>query len=317
MTVGYSMSEEVAQQEPKPTPQEQQAPSAGALLRQAREASGLHIAALAVSLKVPVKKLEALEADRLHLVHDPVFVRALAAGVCRVLRVDARPVLERLPQGPTPVLQSSAAINEPFKPHGQSRRWSGSGWLTRPSTLAVAGLLLAAVVVGFLPELQHAAQWLRAGPGAAPQAAAPQSAASQSAASQSPQPSPPATALPAPVLPGPVLEDVAAAPGTGASAQQAAPAAVSASGTLSYTAAADGDLLVFKARAATWIEVTDATGGVPLRRTLAAGESVAASGVMPLSVVVGRADAVEVKVRGSAIDLSALAMANVARFEVT
>ena len=38
--------------------------TAGALLRAAREASGLHIAALAVAMKVPVKKLEALEADR-------------------------------------------------------------------------------------------------------------------------------------------------------------------------------------------------------------------------------------------------------------
>ena len=37
--------------------------TAGALLRQAREAAGLHIAALAVSLKVPVKKIEALEAQ--------------------------------------------------------------------------------------------------------------------------------------------------------------------------------------------------------------------------------------------------------------
>ena len=37
--------------------------SGGAMLRQAREAAGLHIGALAVSLRVPVKKLEALEAD--------------------------------------------------------------------------------------------------------------------------------------------------------------------------------------------------------------------------------------------------------------
>jgi len=36
--------------------------TAGMMLRKAREASGLHVAALAVSMKVPVKKLEALEA---------------------------------------------------------------------------------------------------------------------------------------------------------------------------------------------------------------------------------------------------------------
>ena len=44
--------------------------TAGSLLREARAAAGLHIAALAVSLKVPVRKLEALEADRLYLLPD-------------------------------------------------------------------------------------------------------------------------------------------------------------------------------------------------------------------------------------------------------
>src|SRR3569832_822998 len=38
--------------------------SAGTLLRRAREGSGLHVAALAVALKVPVWKLEALEEGR-------------------------------------------------------------------------------------------------------------------------------------------------------------------------------------------------------------------------------------------------------------
>ena len=47
--------------------------SAGSLLRQAREAAGLSIATLAVLLKVPVKKLEALEADHFDLLPDAVF----------------------------------------------------------------------------------------------------------------------------------------------------------------------------------------------------------------------------------------------------
>jgi cytoskeleton protein RodZ len=50
--------------------------TAGALLRDAREAAGLHIAALAVALKVPVAKLEALEADNFSALPDMVFVRA-------------------------------------------------------------------------------------------------------------------------------------------------------------------------------------------------------------------------------------------------
>ena len=54
--------------------------TAGGLLREARQASGMHIAALAGALKVPVSKLEALEADNFRELPDTVFVRALASS---------------------------------------------------------------------------------------------------------------------------------------------------------------------------------------------------------------------------------------------
>ena len=63
--------------------------TAGGLLREARQAAGLHIAALAVALKVPVSKLEALEADDYAKLTDTVFVRALASSVCRALKADS------------------------------------------------------------------------------------------------------------------------------------------------------------------------------------------------------------------------------------
>ena len=73
-----------------------QAPlSAGTILCQAREAAGLHIAVLAVSLKVPVAKLEALETDRLDELPDAVFARALAASVCRQLSSRSRAAYQR------------------------------------------------------------------------------------------------------------------------------------------------------------------------------------------------------------------------------
>jgi cytoskeleton protein RodZ len=49
---------------------------------------------------------------------------------------------------------------------------------------------------------------------------------------------------------------------------------------------------------------------------LNAGESVAVSGTLPLSVIVGRADAIDVQVRGQAFELRPLAKDNVARFQV-
>ena len=93
--------------------------TAGMLLRRARESAGLHVAALAVSMKVPVKKLEALEADRLDLLPDAVFVRALASSVCRALKIDPAPVLQLLPQTSTPRLDAEErGINLPFHAAG-------------------------------------------------------------------------------------------------------------------------------------------------------------------------------------------------------
>ena len=64
------------------------------------------------------------------------------------------------------------------------------------------------------------------------------------------------------------------------------------------------------------MEVTDAKGVVQLRKTLVSGERVATSGVLPLSVVVGRADVTQVEVRGKEFALDAITKDNVARFEV-
>jgi cytoskeleton protein RodZ len=75
-------------------------------------------------------------------------------------------------------------------------------------------------------------------------------------------------------------------------------------------------LVVFNPTAASWVEVTDAQGTVLLRRMLAAGEVAGASGALPLSAVVGRADVTRVQVRGQPLDLAPIARDNVARFEV-
>ena len=74
--------------------------TSGTLLRQARTAHGLHIAALAATVKVPQRKLEALESDRLDELPDAAFARALAKKVCHVLKIDAEPILALMPQPP-------------------------------------------------------------------------------------------------------------------------------------------------------------------------------------------------------------------------
>ena len=77
--------------------------TAGALLREARIAQGIHIAAMSASIKVAQRKLELLEADRYDELPDATFTRALAQTMCRVLKIDAEPVLSRLRSVATPV----------------------------------------------------------------------------------------------------------------------------------------------------------------------------------------------------------------------
>lgn len=265
--------------------------SAGAMLRKAREAAGLHIAALAVSLNVSVKKLEALEADRLDLLPDAVFVRGLASSICRALKIDPGPVLERLPQTTAPRLKpDESGINAPFRAPGERAGLSMRDQLSRPVVLAALVLLVGALVLIFFPAVERTESSGKASPDgvivAAPvamMASAPQPfAAGQLVDVQAPM------AVP---FNGSGLTPV---PGTGATS----------------------GMVVFKARGASWVEVTDASGVVQLRKTMVAGETAGASGAPPLAVVVGRADATDVQVRGQPFDLASVAKDNVARFEV-
>lgn len=288
--------------------------SAGLLLRQARESAGLHIAALAVSLKVPVKKLEALEADRLDLLPDAVFVRALAASVCRTLKVDASQILALLPQTGKPRLgQPQSAINTPFRAPGDGPAPSIWTQISKPAVLAGLLLLMGALVLIFLPAAQQGGALSLLATDTPVAAAVP-------VAATRPQPVP-GEAATAPVV---VVEPSVAMPAPSAAPALAPTLSAAAAPVLPVEAAVPvaaaspvvAGIIVFRAKGESWVEVTDAKKVVVLRRTLASGDEVGATGVLPLSAVVGRADATQVQVRGQAFDLTAVSKDNVARFEV-
>lgn len=299
--------------------------TAGMLLRQAREAAGLHVETLAVSLKVPVRKLEALEEDRYDLLGDAVFVRALASTVCRTLKVDAQPVLERLPQSGAPrLVQDKEGLNAPFRAPGDGPPPSWIQQLARPVPLAVGALLLGALVIALLPgvrreEAATTAISEPAMPADAPAAAAP---AAEPAPASAAVPVPAAGMVTTPVA-TPVLVTPAPAPAASAAPVATAPAtAASATTTVSATATtaappvSAAGIVVFKAKGQSWVQVTDSAGNAVLRRLMEPGETAGASGSLPLSVTVGSVRDTEVMVRGKPYNLAAVARDNVARFEV-
>jgi cytoskeleton protein RodZ len=76
------------------------------------------------------------------------------------------------------------------------------------------------------------------------------------------------------------------------------------------------EMVQFKARGKTWVEVIDGKGVVVLRRVLTDGEQAGVGGQAPLAVVVGNADVTDVWIRGKVFEIKSMSQGNVARFEV-
>lgn len=290
-------------------------PSAGEMLKTAREKSGLHIAALAVMLKVPVKKLEALETSRFDLLPDIVFVRALASSVCRTLKIDAGPIMARLPNTGVPQLAfrssgAGATYRSPSDGPDPSI-WSG---LPKPAVAAVLLLLLASLVVAFLPTLTTQFKQISA------------LIDSRLARSNGTVGNESSTATfdlksEKSLIGGPTAELGAPVPAATSTNTQLSDASTLSSPTQAPSAVAGAaapvtDVVVFRATGESWVEVTDAKRQIVLRRTLTTGESVGVSGALPLSATVGRANMTEVAIRGQAFNLAPWSKDNVARFEV-
>ena len=299
--------------------------SAGQLLRQAREAARYDIAVLAATLKVPVEKLQALEADRIDLLPDATFARGLASAMCRSLGVNPALVLERMPRSGHKLANDDEAINAPFREPTAGVGSLVGAAMSRQAVWIGVALLLGAVALALLPSIPGR---FGGGDAQAPAASAssvvasgsvvtPVAVASAAEGASASSPAEGASAAPTGIaaasaaLPaGPAVVAVPVTPAV-ASAPSVAPVAAA-----SDAPAATGEgLIAFTARGETWVSVRDAKGASLLNRGLAAGETVALTGDAPLSVTVGRADLTEVKVRGKAFEMPTRGGV-VARFKV-
>ena len=295
--------------------------SAGALLRIAREKQGLHIAALAAAIKVSPRKLDALEHDRWDELPDATFTRALAQTVCRTLKIDARPVLDKLPPAAPQPLEppQDVGLNEPFRDRPGRETPGLAAAAVRPMVWGGAALMLAAVLVYLLPaDLWSRLTALSAAAPAAPTpvavpsapvavpAALPASAAVAMVAA--------ASAAPAAVASAP--EALASAPATaGETVFSAPPPVVTASAATPVAGAASG-LVQLRTSEASWIEVRDARGTTLLSRTVLPGESVGLDGNLPIRMTIGNAAATQVGFRGQPVDLTPRTRDNIARVEL-
>lgn len=309
--------------------------TAGTILRETRQAQGLHIAALAASIKVAQKKLEALEGDRFAELPDATFTRALAQTVCRALKIDPAPVLALLPAPSGHRLeQVGEGINAPFRDRPGRREPSDWSAIGRPAIWGPLLLLLAAAVVYFLPSgwLASLQQLQSPQAASAPAASEPASTSTSSvmmspppAVEVAPAPAGDAASVPAANVPASAPtssvspNSTSPSPAGTVTAAKAVAAPQTAPSALAAPPAADAKpsgALQVRAIAESWVEVRDAHAKVLIARTVQAGEIVAIDGDAPLRVKIGNARATVVSYRGQALDLAANTQNNVARVEL-
>ncbi len=266
-----------------PVPVPAAAGHAGSMLRAARQQQGLHIAALAASIKVAPAKLEALESGRYHELLDLTFTRALAQAICRVLKIDPAPVLAQLPDVlPDGLGRVGAGLNTPFRE--RPGRVVPADWVPwrHPVLWLVALLLLAAVAFVLVPSAS--VRDLLPGESVSKPAAADGGLA----------------------LPGPAARNTAeVAPAASADTPPVTSAAAGASVT-------KGDVIVVRALKPTWIQATDGGGQTLISRLVSEGETVELTGKLPLRLKVGNVSGTELKFRGKLVDLGAATRDNMA-----
>ena len=303
----------------QPDQQAQQAYYQPTGLREAREATGLHIAALAAALKVPVKKLEALESGRYEELPDMTFARALASSACRHLKIDPAQVLEQIPHAHAPVLGGGpASVNTPFKPDQGGGQTSTplSSRLKTPAVWISGGLLVAAVGLAFLPDWS---QWPGKDLIAKAEAWIAETSSPETGISER------EIVLPAVAQNNHQASDSAMAEAE--AADEVAPSAMADTkppalksetglGIEPAPVASSSSVLHLEATDDSWVEVVDGAGKVQIQRVMKKGDVMDFSAKPPYAVVLGRADAVVVQVRGQAFDVAPFARNSVARFSV-
>lgn len=291
----------------------------GELLRQAREARGLKVEEIAQTLKLGVRQIEAIEADRWESLPGATIVRGFVRNYARLVQVDATPLMARLDS----VLakpSDTLAVPEIRPANVTTSTISGT---RRDRTVVFAGLGLVGLAVAAyllmpndLSALRENTQSLldslsrkeapkpveNAEPVAAPAAAGTASA-----------PTPGEPVFPPGATPQQIMNPQAVTPAELASPVQptVSPAAAPVREIPAPTAGAPQMRFVFDKES--WLEVRDRDNKVVFSQKLGGGAEQSVSGNGPLSLVIGYAPGVRLFWRGQAVDLAPHTKGDVAR----
>ncbi len=308
----------------------------GAYLRARRLALGLTHADIANVVKLPARRIEALEEERWSELPDGPYLRGFLRNVARALDLDAATLMDRVDaslmrsRNPESILvtpvHTTAMLprrNGPVADRHGGRAlvfgafafavvaaliaWSGTESFER--IVGRPGALASSLVTSrdaATPAATHDDDKVSEPIAVAPTVASPAAVATPPAATGvapgSPTPANPASST------GPAA--VTTTPVPGATPTTTAPTATAAPGAADVA-------LVFHFTEDSWVEVKSATGRVLLQRLNAAGSDQTVDGEAPYSLIVGNAKGVALRFHGQPVDLGPYTRDQVARLTLS
>jgi cytoskeleton protein RodZ len=280
--------------------------AAGAMLRAAREAAGLTVAAVAQQLKLAPRQVTALEDGDFAKLPGRTFVRGFMRNYARLLRLDSDAVLAALPDTAAPAANEHPSLAPTPRPMGELP--ADAHARPSPARWAIPLALVAVVTVAAVYEMSR-----------------PPTEPSRPVVSDKRTPSPAQAAPAADTAPGTAPGNSSTSlpnplAGTGDKADAAPDGALNKaaagdpppSRTLTPEAAAAPVVLTFQDTS--WVEVRDGTGALILSVTGNPGSIQEINGRAPFDIVLGNAAAVNVTWQGKAFDTAPFTRQNVAKF---
>jgi cytoskeleton protein RodZ len=283
--------------------------AAGTLLREAREAAGLTIAAVAQQLKLAPRQVTALEEGDFAKLPGRTFVRGFMRNYARLLRLDPDAVLAALPDTAAPDANEQPSLAPTPRPMGElpadaNARPSPARWAIPLALVAV--VTVAAVYEMARPPAEPGRPTITERSAPAPVTIAPAGESAPAIA--------PGTTTTVPANPLATADDSksATAPDNAGAGKGTDTGSAPVAGATPADAASTPIVLTFQGTS--WAEVRDASGTPVLSVTGNAGEVHAVGGRPPFDVVLGSAAAVSVTWLGKAFDTVPFTKQNVAKF---
>jgi cytoskeleton protein RodZ len=299
----------------------------GRALAAQRESMGWSVDQVAGQLKLAVRQIVAIEAGDYAALPAPAVVRGFVRAYAKIVNLDAAPLVAMIAleaPGPSDATGTTVRRDKPasfsevrFPTHGKRASVPFGPIIGVGVVLAaLAGAWYFGLIPGVPAAAPAGAPAATTAPAAAPVAAAPAAASAvvlapivASDPNVKTDAGAPLQSVSVPLISVPPPLSAAAASSQAATPAGAAPAPIAApasAATATATAAPSdsANALVFNVHGDSWIEVKPVNGGKPLiSRLVRAGSTETLTVTEPVTVLVGKPDAVALTLRGSPVAL--------------